>query len=138
MSVEMKYLFRVSVVVLSLSLSACSVMQLEKMACAMGRTNSCTIVSSLYYEKQDYANAKIYAEKAAEQGDAQGQYNLAILYNEGQGVEQDYVQAKQWYEKAAEQGFAQAQNNLGTLYEKGNGVEQNYAKAFELYKKSAE
>ena len=60
----MKHLFRVSVVVLSLSLSACSVMQLEKMACARGRANSCTIVSSLYYEKQDYANAKIYAEGA--------------------------------------------------------------------------
>ena len=36
------------------------------------------------------------------------QYNLAVLYANGQGVPQDYVEARKWYRKAAEQGDAAA------------------------------
>ena len=50
--------------------------------------------------------------KAAEQGDADAQYNLGISYDRGEGVPQDYVEAVKWYRKAAEQGDADAQNKL--------------------------
>jgi TPR repeat protein len=89
--------------------------------------------------------------KAAEQGDADAQYNLGVLYYEewkGQGVPQDdtqaafwyrtirawrawinsadpynwrYTQAVYWFRKAAEQGDADAQNVLGNLYYYGHG-----------------
>ena len=39
--------------------------------------------------------------KAAEQGDAIGQYNLGAMYNYGEGVEQNYWMAEKWYTLAA-------------------------------------
>jgi TPR repeat protein len=39
--------------------------------------------------------------KAAEQGEASGQYNLGIMYRTGRGVPQDYVQAHMWFNLAA-------------------------------------
>ncbi|MBE0616885.1 MAG: sel1 repeat family protein [Proteobacteria bacterium] len=46
---------------------------------------------------------------AAKQGDAGAQYNLGLLYANGQGVPQNYTEAANWYRKAAEQGNASAQ-----------------------------
>ena len=61
----------------------------------------------------DYATALREWEPLAEQGDADAQYNLGIMYDEGQGVQQDYKVAVKWYRLAAEQGEANAQYNLG-------------------------
>ena len=52
-------------------------------------------------------------EKAAEQGDAQAQYELGRCYNAGDKVPKDNAIAAQWYAKAAEQGHTDAQFNLG-------------------------
>ena len=61
--------------------------------------------------------------QAAEQGNATAQYNLGVMYTNGQeGVRQDYAQAVHWYRKAAEQGDVDAQVNLGWLYDNGQGV----------------
>jgi uncharacterized protein len=54
------------------------------------------------------------------------QYNLAVMYDDGQGVPQDYAVAMSWYRKAAEQGDPDAQVNLGILYGMGQGVPQDY------------
>jgi hypothetical protein len=40
-------------------------------------------------------------QRAAEQGDAEGQYNLGLLYDKGQGVPQDFIRAYMWYHLAA-------------------------------------
>jgi len=40
---------------------------------------------------------------AAEAGDANAQYDLGGMYEEGQGVEQNYEVALKWYRKAADQ-----------------------------------
>jgi TPR repeat protein len=74
---------------------------------------------------------------AAEQGNAQAQHNLGVMYADGQGVKQDYAAAVQWFEKAAKQGIAQAQTNLGVLYETGQGVKQDYAAARRWYEQAA-
>jgi len=52
----------------------------------------------------------------AEQGHAEAQFNLGLMYIDGQGVPQDYTQAAQWYRKAAEQGDATAQGMLRARY----------------------
>ena len=75
--------------------------------------------------------------KAAEQGDAEAQFDLARRYANGNGVKKDYSQAFNWYQKAAAQGLAKAQNNLGVFYHDGKGVMQDYAKAMDLYLKAA-
>ena len=76
--------------------------------------------------------------QVAEQGNAQAQFNLGVMYANGQGVRQDYAQAVQWYRRAAEQGHAQAQNNLGVMYEQGQGVRQDSALAQEWYGKACD
>ena len=77
-------------------------------------------------------------QKLAEQGDARAQFNLAIMYENGDGVPQDNQKAVEWYRKAAEQGHANAQLNLGFMYEKSYGVPQDKQKAVEWYRKAAE
>ena len=52
---------------------------------------------------------------AAEQGDAVAQFNLGVMYDEGDGVPQDYATALKWYRLAAEQGHADAQQQYGEL-----------------------
>ena len=74
----------------------------------------------------------------AEQGDANAQYALGIMYANGNGVVQDYAEAVDWYRKAAEQGYALAQNNLGLMYKNGNGMIQDYAEAVNWYRLAAE
>ncbi len=50
---------------------------------------------------QDYAEAVRWYRRAAEQGYASAQFNLGLMYGNGQGVLQDYVQAHKWYNLAA-------------------------------------
>ncbi len=73
----------------------------------------------------------------AEQGYADAQYNLGILYANGQGVRQNYVEAEKWYRKSAEQGHTDAQNALGTLYGHGHGVIRNFSETAKWYHKAA-
>ncbi|KAG0233051.1 hypothetical protein BGW42_007747 [Actinomortierella wolfii] len=75
--------------------------------------------------------------KSAEQGNADAQYNLGLMYKNGQGVEQNDVNATEWFAKSANQGNADAQYNLGMMYRDGRGVEQNDVKAVEWYTKAA-
>jgi TPR repeat protein len=42
--------------------------------------------------------------KAAEQGNADAQFNLAVAYENGAGVPKNLAEAAKWYLKAAEQG----------------------------------
>ena len=60
--------------------------------------------------------------QAADQGDAEAQYNLGIMYNNGEGVPKDDAEAVRWFLLAAEQGHASAQLNLGFMYALGRGV----------------
>jgi len=74
------------------------------------------------YAQGDYATALKEWRPLAEQGVAGAQFNLGVMYDQGQGVPQDYAQAADWYLKAAEQGNAIVQSNLGFLYDQGWGV----------------
>jgi TPR repeat protein len=87
---------------------------------------------------QDFAEALKWYRKAAEQGYAQAQHNLGVMYKDGTGVVQDYAEAVKWWRKAADQKYAQSQNNLGVMYEDGTGVVQDYAEAVKWYRKAAE
>lgn len=52
----------------------------------------------------------------AEQGDAEAQGYLGLIYEHGQGVEMDHSAALKWYQTAAGQGSAWAQTNLGLAW----------------------
>ena len=74
----------------------------------------------------------------AERGNAQAQYNLGVMYENGQGVRQDDAEAVKWYQQAAAQGLAEAQSNLGVMYYNGRGVRQDDAEAVKWYRLAAE
>ena len=61
----------------------------------------------------------------AQQGHAESQYNLGVMYKTGKGVKQNSTKAKDWFEKAAQQGHAEAQYSLGAMYITGEAVEKN-------------
>jgi TPR repeat protein len=77
------------------------------------------------YTRGDYATAVQELLPMAQQGNARAQYNLGVMYANGQGISQDSAQAAQWYRQAAEQGYATAQYNLGVMYASGLGVSQD-------------
>jgi TPR repeat protein len=74
---------------------------------------------------------------AAEQGNADAQFNLGIMYDNGEDVPQDHAEAARWYRRAAEQGHAGGQFNLGTMYAFGEGVPQNDVEAMKWYRLAA-
>ena len=82
------------------------------------------------YDRGDYATAIRWIKPLAEQGNAETQFILGLMYDNGRGVAQDHAMAVKWYRKAAEQGIAKAQFNLGVSYEDGQGVPQNYMLAY--------
>ncbi len=49
---------------------------------------------------QDYAEAGKWYRKAAEQGDADSQLNLGMMYQNGFGVQKDQREAAKWYESS--------------------------------------
>ena len=55
------------------------------------------------YEAGNYAQAFRLWQPFAQQGNAEAQYNLGLMYAQGQGVAQDYQQAKIWWQKVLAQ-----------------------------------
>jgi TPR repeat protein len=81
--------------------------------------------------------AMAWCKKGADQGEANVQVGIGVLYNGGLGVTQDYAEAMLWYKKAADQGNSTTQFNIGLHCENGQGVKQDNAQAKLWYQKAA-
>ena len=92
---------------------------------------------SAYY-RGDFATAIREWTPLAEQGMAEAQYRLGMIYDFGQGVPQDSKTAVKWYTLAAEQGVASAQYMLASSYKNGEGIYQDYKTAVKWYTLAAE
>ena len=79
---------------------------------------------------QDDEQTVVWFRKAAEQGHAFAQNNLAMMYIAGRGLPQDAEEAAAWYRKAAEQGDPFAQHNLAEMYYNGQGVPQDVVQEY--------
>jgi len=90
------------------------------------------------FNSKDYGTAYREFRALAEQGDAQGQNGLGVLYENGWGVPKDFRTAVEWYVLAVKQGSAMAQFNLAGMYKAGKGVDLNLQEASRLYRLSAE
>ena len=75
--------------------------------------------------------------EAADAGDADSQFNVALMFEKGIGVDKDEKEAVAWYLKSALQGNAGAQYNLGVMCENGRGTEVDFAKAHKWYRKAS-
>lgn len=68
-----------------------------------------TLVDGLNaYEQRNYKQAVEIWTVLAEQGDAEAQFNLGVLFKNGIGVTQNDTEAMRWLRKSAEQGYEHA------------------------------
>ena len=88
--------------------------------------------------EQDYEQAAMWYQKAAEQGHVRASFYLGVLYQNGKGAEQNYKKATELFMSAAESGYDKAQINLGIFYVKGIGVPKDYGKAEFWFQKAAD
>lgn len=78
-------------------------------------------------------------KKWANQGNAEYQVKVGLIYYEGEGVRQDLVLARRMFQKAAKKGHIQGQGILGFFYEEGlGGLKRNRATAKEWYGKTCD
>ena len=88
----------------------------------------------------DFAEAEAvrWYRRAAEQGHANAQYALGLMYHIV--LKSDPVEAVRWYRRAAEQGHSGAQRALGEIYAGGKerGVLRDYMEAAHWYRQVAE
>ncbi len=77
----------------------------------------------------DEAVATAWFRKAAEQGHANAQFNLASLHY----ARKEYAPAASWYRRSAEQGNALAQIRLARLYAEGLGLARDPVQAFKWF-----
>ncbi|MBR7069188.1 MAG: SEL1-like repeat protein [Oxalobacter sp.] len=76
-----------------------------------------------------------YMEYAAENGLAEAQCDLAILYSQGIGTMKDDAMAFVWFQKAADKGHPLAMHNVAAHY---LNAYRNEQAAFQWYRKAAE
>ncbi len=88
-----------------------------------------TISSKKHATKSDFVTLKL----AAEQGDFDAQYQVALHYVNAQETTQDDAQALYWLQKAAEQQNTQAMTYLAWMAMLGLGIPQNTAQAVHYF-----
>jgi len=84
----------------------------------------------------DTPAAVVIWQKWAQQGNVDAAYNLAVIYQNADGVAYDAATALRWYRQAAERGDKASQFQLGLMYLKGEGVPADEAKAHEWFVKN--
>ena len=95
-----------------------------------GEDSDCCLPRSKW-EKLSFAEVK----PKADSGDAQAQYELAIVYALGRGVDKDMQKALELYKKASEQGHRDAALTVSEMYLNGD-VEVNEKEALKYLDKA--
>lgn len=81
-------------------------------------------------DRGDFSQAVQLLKPLAQQGDAASQFQLSLLYRNGQGVPANTNESLRWLRQSAHGGHAAAQSNLGAAYTQGRGVPQNHRLAY--------
>lgn len=89
-------------------------------------------------KEADYKESIEWAQKAADKGNADGMWTLALAYEHGRGIKQDKKKAIELYKKGAELGHAKSMNSIGAYYLRGELTDKSKEEAFEIVKKAAE
>jgi TPR repeat protein len=82
------------------------------------------------YKSGDYTTALRELKPLADQGNAEAQHNLGLMYKKGQGVLKNYKEAVRWYRLSAAQGHVSALYSLGMMYAFGSGIIKDYVEAY--------
>nr|WP_314977590.1 tetratricopeptide repeat protein [Campylobacter rectus] len=90
------------------------------------------------YNEKRFKDAARLLKISCDKNIASSCFNLAFLYEEGEGVARDDAKAAQLYDKACYLGSASACNNLSIQYRQGRGVKKDVKKANDLAKKACD
>jgi uncharacterized protein len=73
--------------------------------------------------------------QSSRSGQTNAQYNLAHMYEQGQGLPVDYAQpaVASWYRRAADQGYVAAQGSLRIPFATGRGVRRDDVQAYKWF-----
>ncbi len=74
---------------------------------------------------------------AAQNGHADAQFEVALAYENGDGVDVNLEEARRYYEAAANQNHRLALNNLGAMYAEGQGGTRDLQAAAHFYWRAA-
>lgn len=83
-------------------------MALLRPAADKGHAPSQALLGDILDKAEFNEEAVAYLRKAAEQGDANGQYGLGVMYLAGEGVKRDVNEALLWFTRAAEKNQVDA------------------------------
>jgi hypothetical protein len=102
----------------------------------LGLVSVCLPQKVLAVSDEGITSFQLYQPKA-NQGDADAQFNLALLYYTGLGIPQDRRYAIYWYTKAAEQNHHFAKEDRDKMLEKmsQSQIEEVQKLSKELYEK---
>ena len=95
-------------------------------------------VKTLLVQGPDPAGDTDALRHLAEQGDAEAQLRLGLIYHEGQSVARDYSETARWYREAAKQGRATAQLALAFMLNAGRDVAKDEMASFRWLSRAAE
>ena len=90
------------------------------------------------FEAKNFAQSLALLKPFAENGLAEAQYRLAIMYQNGLGMVRNELLAMKWMTASANQDFAWAQHGLGFMYMEGDCVTKNGDKAVTWFAKAAD
>lgn len=76
--------------------------------------------------------------RLAEDGYVRAQYDIAKIYERGEGVHADAAVARQWTERAAVGGHSRAMHDLGVYFARNGASAENDAAAFRWFRQAAE
>lgn len=113
-----------------------------RMAAVRGDASASFEVATRFAEgrgiKQDFKQAMVWYQRAANKGLAIAQYRLGTLYERGLGTTADTAKARTWYKRAADQGNIKAMHNMAVL-SAGNGQSApDYLSASKWFKEAAD
>ena len=74
----------------------------------------------------DIKEAKVWFERAAQGGLADGWFRLGKIQHDGLDGAKDYAKALEYFTLAARGGIAEAQHNIGAMLVSARGVKRNY------------
>jgi hypothetical protein len=75
------------------------------------------------FKNKDYATALREWKPLAEQGNADAQNNLGVIYNNGWGVLLDFVRAHMWFNIAASSGNTNASKNREVIAKRMTSIQ---------------
>lgn len=114
-------------------------METLKQAALTGFTPAQLHLAGLYQDggegiSPDLAEARAWARRAADGGDARGMHAYGMYLFDGVGGSLDRGEALSWLKRAAERGLVDSQYNVAKLYESGEaGIPSDPTEAYKWY-----